>query len=52
MIERGVIDPAKVTKSALLNAASVSGMLLTTSCAITDKPEEDDGGDDHEMHDH
>ena len=53
MIERGVIDPAKVTKSALLNAASVSAMLLTTSCAIADIPEEDDGGgDDHHGHMH
>ena len=39
MVERGVIDPAKVTKSALLNAASVSSLLLTTSCAIADLPE-------------
>ena len=46
LFERGVIDPAKVTKSALINAASVSAMLLTTSCAIADIPEEDEGDDD------
>ncbi len=39
MMEDGIIDPAKVTRSALQNAASVAGMLLTTECAITDIPE-------------
>lgn len=39
MMDAGVIDPAKVTRSALQNAASVAGMLLTTECAITDIPE-------------
>lgn len=38
LIESGVIDPAKVTKSALQNAASVAGMLLTTEAAIVDEP--------------
>jgi chaperonin GroEL len=42
MIERGVLDPTKVTRSALVNAASVSSMLLTTSCAIADAPDDDD----------
>ena len=36
----GIIDPAKVTRSALQNAASIAGLLLTTECAITDLPEE------------
>ena len=36
MIERGIIDPAKVTKSALINAASIASLLLTTECIITD----------------
>ena len=50
MFERGVIDPAKVTRSALVNAASVSSMLLTTSCAIAEKKGDDDEGDmDHGM---
>lgn len=39
MMKAGVIDPAKVTRSALQNAASIAGMLLTTECAITDIPE-------------
>ena len=39
MMDDGIIDPAKVTRSALQNAASVAGMLLTTECAITDIPE-------------
>ena len=39
MLAAGIIDPAKVTRSALQNAASVAGLLLTTECAITDIPE-------------
>lgn len=39
MMGAGIIDPAKVTRSALQNAASVAGLLLTTECAITDIPE-------------
>lgn len=39
MLEAGIIDPAKVTCSALKNAASVAGTLLTTECALTDIPE-------------
>lgn len=39
MIAAGIIDPAKVTRSALENAASVSGMVLTTESLVTDKPE-------------
>ena len=38
MIENGILDPAKVTRSALLNAVSVSTMILTTECLITDAP--------------
>ncbi|HIP91953.1 MAG TPA: molecular chaperone GroEL, partial [Thermotoga sp.] len=40
MFERGIIDPAKVTRSALQNAASIAGMLLTTEVLIVEKPEE------------
>ena len=36
----GVVDPAKVARVALENAASVAGMFLTTECVICDKPEE------------
>ena len=39
MIAGGIVDPAKVTRSALENAASVSGMVLTTEALVTDKPE-------------
>ena len=39
MVEAGILDPAKVTTSALKNAASIAGTLLTTECAITDIPE-------------
>lgn len=38
MIKAGIIDPAKVTRSALQNAASIASLLLTTECAITDIP--------------
>ena len=39
MMEAGIIDPAKVTRTALQNAASIASLLLTTECAITDIPE-------------
>lgn len=44
MIVAGVIDPTKVTRFALQNAASVSGLLLTTQCMIADKPDEKGAG--------
>lgn len=49
----GVIDPAKVTRVALENAASISGMVLTTEAAISDKPEKKSagGGGHHHHHD-
>jgi chaperonin GroEL len=40
MIKAGIIDPAKVTRSAVENAASIAAMILTTEALITDKPEE------------
>ena len=40
----GVIDPTKVTRIAIENAASIAGMVLTTECVINDKPEADGGG--------
>jgi chaperonin GroEL len=39
LIKAGVLDPAKVTRSALQNAASISGLLLTTECMVTEIPE-------------
>jgi chaperonin GroEL len=41
MVKGGVIDPAKVTRGALENAASIAAMILTTECLITDVPEKD-----------
>ena len=42
MLETGIVDPTKVTRSALQNAASVAGMLLTTEAVVADKPEKKD----------
>ena len=41
MFEAGIVDPAKVTRSALQNAASVSATLLTTEAVVTDIPEKE-----------
>jgi len=52
LIKDGVVDPTKVTRTALQNAASISGLLLTTECVITDIPEKEEpaaGGHDHGM---
>ena len=40
MVQAGIIDPAKVTRSAVENAGSIAGMILTTEALISDKPEE------------
>jgi len=56
LMEAGVIDPAKVVRIALQNAASVAGLLLTTSCLVTDIPKKETdkkpGGHNHEMDDY
>jgi len=44
MFKAGIIDPVKVTRSALQNAASIAGMFLTTDTLITDAPEEEGAG--------
>jgi chaperonin GroEL len=44
MIENGIIDPAKVTKQALLNASSIAGLMLTTEALISEIKEEEKGG--------
>ncbi len=44
MIESGIIDPAKVTKQALLNASSIAGLMLTTEALISEIKEEEKGG--------
>ncbi|MBC8348159.1 MAG: chaperonin GroEL [Verrucomicrobia bacterium] len=51
LIKAGVVDPTKVTRTALQNAGSVAGLLLTTDCMITDLPEDHKpapGGHDHD----
>jgi chaperonin GroEL len=40
MVTKGIIDPAKVTRSAIENAVSIAAMVLTTNCLVTEKPEE------------
>jgi chaperonin GroEL len=53
LLKAGIIDPAKVTRSALQNAASIAGLLLTTEALVADKPEPEAdaaaGGHDHGM---
>ena len=44
MVEAGIIDPTRVTRSALQNAASVAALLLTSEAAVADLPSDDDGG--------
>lgn len=51
MTANGIIDPAKVTRSALQNATSIASMILTTECVVVDAPDgdkDDDGGDDYD----
>ncbi|BBX35171.1 chaperonin GroEL [Mycolicibacterium mageritense DSM 44476 = CIP 104973] len=53
LVAEGIVDPAKVTRSAVLNAASVARMILTTETAVVDKPaEEEDHGHGHHGHAH
>ncbi len=44
MVEMGVLDPTKVTRYALQNAASVAGLMLTTDCMVAEMPKEDSAG--------
>ncbi|MHC4635719.1 MAG: chaperonin GroEL, partial [Planctomycetota bacterium] len=44
LIEAGIVDPVKVTRIALQNAVSISGLLLTTDCLVTEKPKEKEEG--------
>jgi chaperonin GroEL len=50
MLAMGVVDPTKVTRCALQNAAGVAGLLLTTDCAINELPKEDKADHGHGMH--
>jgi chaperonin GroEL len=49
---QGVIDPVKVTRSAVQNAASIAGMLLTTETLVVEKPEEEKPADNGHGHGH
>ncbi|MEI8259623.1 MAG: TCP-1/cpn60 chaperonin family protein, partial [Deltaproteobacteria bacterium] len=44
LIAMGVIDPVKVVRTALQNAASVAGLMLTTECLVAERPKEDKAG--------
>ena len=52
LVADGVIDPVKVTRSAVLNAASVARMVLTTETAVVDKPADADEHAGHGHHGH
>ena len=47
LIKAGIVDPTKVVRTALQNAASVAGLMLTTEAAVVEKPKEDKGGGGH-----
>jgi len=50
MIEMGILDPTKVTRTALQNAASVSSLMLTTECMISESPKDEaPAGGGHDM---
>jgi chaperonin GroEL len=51
MLEKGIIDPAKVVRTALQDAASIAGLLITTEAAVAEAPKKDQGGHAH-GHDH
>ena len=44
LVKAGVVDPKKVTRTALQNAASIAGLLLTTECLVTEIPKEEQSG--------
>jgi chaperonin GroEL len=52
LVAQGVIDPVKVTRSAVQNAASIAGMLLTTETLVVEKPEEEKPADNGHGHGH
>jgi chaperonin GroEL len=52
LMAQGVIDPVKVTRSAVQNAASIAGMLLTTEVLVSEKPESETGASDGHGHGH
>ena len=51
LVGMGVVDPTKVTRTALQNAASVAGLLLTTDCIVVNEPKKEDKDAHHDHHD-
>ena len=52
LVKSGVVDPTKVVRTAIENAASIAGLLLTTEALITEKPEEEEAPAGHGGHGH
>jgi chaperonin GroEL len=52
LVKAGIIDPAKVTRSALQNAASIAAIILTVEGAVVEKPEEEEPAADGHGHQH
>ena len=51
LVKAGIVDPAKVTRSALQNAASIAGMILSTNSLVVEKKEKKAGGNGGHNHD-
>jgi len=51
MVDMGILDPTKVTRFALQNAASIAGLMITTECMVAEQPKKDEKGG-HGGHDH
>ena len=52
MVEMGILDPTKVTRYALQNAASIAGLMITTECMVAEAPKKEAAGGGHGGHDH
>ena len=52
MFDFGIVDPTKVVRSALQNAASVAGLLMTTDSIVVEEPKKDEDKDHHHDHNH
>jgi chaperonin GroEL len=52
LVKAGIIDPVKVTRSALRNAASIASMILTTNTLVVEKKVQEDSGDNGQGHGH
>jgi len=52
MVELGILDPTKVTRTALQNAASIAGLMITTEAMVAEAPKKEAAGGGHGGHDH